>query len=73
MIREIVAGRNMPELNSKKIEKYCQKIVDALSKHGTTAVTAFQKATSAIQSLGDISDDRLKRQTVLDDMLKKIR
>jgi hypothetical protein len=63
----------MPEINSKKIEPYCQKIIDALSKHGSSSVTPFRKAAEIIQSFGDISSDRLKRQSVLDEMIKKIK
>lgn len=73
LVRVIIAGQKMPDINSKKIEPYCQKIIDALSKHGAIAVTPFKKAAEIVQSLGDISSDRLKRQAVLDEMLKKIK
>jgi hypothetical protein len=73
LIRVIIAGQKMPEINSKKIEPYCQKIIDALSKHGSSSVTPFRKAAEIIQSFGDISSDRLKRQSVLDEMIKKIK
>lgn len=73
LIRVIIAGQKMPDINSKKIEPYCQKIIDALSKHGSTSVTPFKKAAEIIQSFGDISSDRLKRQAVLDEMIKKIK
>jgi hypothetical protein len=72
LVRVIISGTNMPELNSKKIEPYCQKIVDALSKHGASAVNPFRKAVAIIQSMGEISSDKLKRQAVLDEMIKKI-
>lgn len=73
MVRVIIAGEKMPELNSRKIEPYCQKIIDALTKHGTAAVAPFQKAAKIIQSMGEISDDRLKRQTALEEMLKRVK
>jgi len=73
MIRVIIAGEKMPEINSKKIEPYCQKIIDTLTKHSSAAVAPFQKAARIIQSMGEISDDRLKRQTALDEMLKKLK
>ena len=73
LIRVIIAGNKMPELNSKKIEPYCQKIIDALSKHGATSIEPFRKAVDAIQSMGDISSDGLKRQSVLEEMLKKLK
>lgn len=73
MIRVIIAGEKMPEINSKKIEPYCQKIIDTLTKHSSAAVAPFQKAAKIIQSMGEISDDRLKRQNALDEMLKKLK
>ena len=73
LIRVIIAGEKMPDINSKKIDPYCQKIVDALSKHGSSAVTPFKKAAGIIESMGDISSDRLKRQAVLEEMLKNLK
>ena len=73
LVRVIIAGEKMPEINSKKIDAYCQKIIDALSKHGAAAITPFKKAADIVQSMGDISSDRLKRQTVLEEMLKKVK
>jgi len=55
------------------MDAYCQKIIDALSKHGAAAVTPFKKAASAIALMGDVSSDRLKRQTALDEMLKFVK
>lgn len=73
LIRVIIAGNKMPDINSKKIDPYCQKIVDALSKHGSSAITPFKKAAGIIESMGDISSDRLKRQAVLEEMLKNLK
>jgi regulator of sigma D len=73
LIRVIIAGEKMPEINSKKIEPYCQKIVDALSKHGAASVAPFKKAAAIIEAMGDISSDKLKRQTVLEEMIKNIK
>lgn len=73
LIRVIIAGEKMPEINSKKIEPYCQKIVDALSKHGAASVAPFKKAAEIIEAMGDISSDKLKRQTVLEEMIKNIK
>lgn len=73
LVRVIIAGKKMPELNSKKMEAYCQKIIDALSTHGTKAVEPFKKAATIVQSMGEISSDRLKRQAILDEMLKNIK
>ena len=72
LVRVIIAGEKMPELNSKRMEAYCQKIIDALSTHGAKAVEPFKKAATIVQSMGEISSDRLKRQAILDEMLKNI-
>lgn len=72
IVKIIVAGNDIPKINSNKIEAYCQKIIDVFSKHGNSAISAFSKAVSIIESLGEITDDRLKRQAVLDEMLSKI-
>ncbi len=72
LARAIVAGKDVPKLNSKKMEAYCKKIIDAFSKHGESVKEPFRKAVAIIQSMDDITDDRLKRQLVMDEMLKKI-
>ena len=56
-----------------KINEHHQKIIDALSTHGTKAVEPFKKAATIVQSMGEISSDRLKRQAILDEMLKNIK
>jgi hypothetical protein len=65
----IVAGKDRPSLKSRKIEAYCQKIIEKLTKPGEQALAPFKEAVDILTTLGDISDDRLKRQSVLDEML----
>lgn len=72
LVRVIVSGKNIPKLNSKNIEPYCQKIVDAFSKYGDSVINPFQKAVKVIESMDDISADSLKKQQVLEDMLNKL-
>jgi hypothetical protein len=72
LVRVIVSGKNMPKLNSKKIEPYCQKIVDALSKNGDSMTKPFQQAVEVIRSMNHISADSLKKQQVLEEMLSKL-
>lgn len=73
LVRVIIAGEKMPEINSKKIDQYCQKIVDVLSTHSDAAIKPFKTAAALIESMGDISSDRLKRQVILEEMLKKLK
>ncbi|MWV15670.1 AIPR family protein [Pseudomonas sp. L-22-4S-12] len=72
LVRALIAGKEMPSLKSKKIDTYCQKIIDKLAKPGEQSVTPFKQAVDILNSIGPISDDRLKRQSVLDDMLAKV-
>ena len=72
LVGAIVAGKEIPKLNSKAIELYCQKIIDAFSKSGNSVVDPFRQAVDIIASMDDITDDRLKRQLVMEEMLRKI-
>jgi len=53
LVRAIIAGKEIPKLNSKKMEPYCQKIIGALSKHGSSVVEPFNKAVEIIQSMDE--------------------
>jgi hypothetical protein len=72
LVRRIITGEPVPQLNSRKIELYCKKIIDAFSSHGDTVIKPFRKAVSIIEELGEITNDRLKRQAVLTEMIEKI-
>jgi hypothetical protein len=72
LVRAIVAGRDIPRLNSRQIEPYCQKLVDAFCQHGEVAIDSLRQAVGIIQSMGDVTNDRLKRQAIMDEMLAKI-
>lgn len=68
----IVAGKEIPQLGSKKMELYAEKIIDKFNHHSTEGTAVFTEVVSIIESLGEITNDRLKRQTVLDEMLSKV-
>ena len=68
----IVAGKEMPPLNSKKMDEYAQKIIDIFSHHSTKGTAVFTQTVNIVNSLGDITNDQLKRQTVLNEMLAKV-
>lgn len=72
LVGAIVAGKQIPKLNSRSIESYCQKIIGAFSKSGSSVVKPFRQAVDIISSIDDITDDRLKRQLVMEGMLNKI-
>ncbi|MFA7592220.1 MAG: AIPR family protein [Thiohalobacteraceae bacterium] len=68
----IVAGKEMPQLNAKKIDAYAQKIIDKFSHHSAEGTAVFTQAVDIVNSLGDVTNDRLKRQSVLDEMMAKV-
>lgn len=72
LVRAIVAGQDIPKLNSRQIEPYCQKLVDAFCQHGELAIDSLRQAVDIVQSMGDVTNDRLKRQTIMEEMLAKI-
>lgn len=72
LVRAIVAGKNVPKINSKKMEAYTGKLISNFSKHGKSVLDPFNEAISIIQSFDNLTDDRLKRQAVLEEMLAKI-
>jgi hypothetical protein len=54
------------------MDSYCQKIVETLSRHSDTSISLFRQAVEILDSMGEITGDRLKRQVVLEEMLNKV-
>lgn len=72
LVGAIIAGKKIPKLNSRAMEKYCKKIIDVISKPGKESLKPFLKAVKIMESTEGINDDSLKKQIVMEDMLKKI-
>lgn len=72
LVRALIAGKEIPKLNSNRMEQYCQKIIDACSSHGDSLKGPFRRAVEIMLSVEDLTDDRLKRQAVMDEMLAKV-
>jgi hypothetical protein len=72
LVRAIICGKNIAQINSKRIETDCNKIIQALAKHGDSVKEPFNKAVQIIQSFPDLTDDKLKRQNTMDEMLQKV-
>lgn len=64
VIRIIVAGCEMPRLDSKKIEPFCQKIIKVFSKPGNQSSGVVNDAIKIINSLPDSSNEYLGRATI---------
>ena len=71
LVASMISGRGVPNLNSRSIEGYAQKIVDIFSSHNEQGTKVFTDAVAIIESMGSITNDRLKRQAVLNELLDK--
>ena len=68
-----IGGERTPPLNSKKLIKYCDYIVNALATGGRASATPFQEAAKVIDAVGDATIDRLKRQPYTDEIKNFLR
>lgn len=72
IVGALIAGKNIPSIGSNKMDIYCNKIITQMTKHGDEIKNIFQKAVDIVSSIDGITDDRMKRQAILDEMLSKI-
>ena len=73
LVRAIIASKDVVQLNSKKAEQEARKIIDIMGQHGQPATKVFSKIVEIYQSLGEVSVDRLKRQTILSEALAMVK
>ncbi|PKN64104.1 MAG: hypothetical protein CVU57_16145 [Deltaproteobacteria bacterium HGW-Deltaproteobacteria-15] len=72
IVRYQLAGRELPGLNSGRLEKYCARIIDAFSPGGKTSATPFLEATKVIDALGNANRDRLRQQKYTEEVKKAL-
>ncbi|NAT78510.1 AIPR family protein [Dickeya dadantii] len=72
VVGALIAGKEIPKLGSKRMDTYCGKIITEMTIHGDKIKTTFQKAVEIVLSIEGITDDRMKRQVILEEMLAKI-
>ncbi|EMJ5764142.1 AIPR family protein [Klebsiella oxytoca] len=72
VVGALIAGKEIPKLGSKRMDTYCGKIIREMTKHNDKIKATFQKAVEIVLSIEDITDDRMKRQAILEEMLAKI-
>lgn len=73
LVRAIISGTEIHPLNSRNTERDSEKIIEVMAQHGRRATDAFAKAVSICQNLGDVSNDRLKRQAILAEMISAVK
>jgi hypothetical protein len=65
---QVSRGESMPPLGAKKFDKYCDTLLAQLKQGGKASAPPFLAAVKAIESLGDMTRDRLKGQKVTDEL-----
>lgn len=68
----IISGKQVPAFNSRDMERYAQSIVNRFSEHNPDGTAVFSQAVEIALERGQITDDRLKRQAVLEEMLARV-
>ncbi|MFF7106979.1 AIPR family protein [Pseudomonas sichuanensis] len=72
MVRAIICESATPHLNSRSAEQQAQKIIGMMQQHSEATTKLFTRIVEILQGLGEVSSDRLKRQTILTEMLNGI-
>lgn len=72
LVRAIVASKDVLQLNSRRAEQEAKKVVEIMGQHGQPATEVFNKVVEIYQNLGEVSGDRLKRQTILSEALAQV-
>ncbi|MEQ9875963.1 AIPR family protein [Pectobacterium brasiliense] len=68
----LVAGSDLPKPNTKKMETYCNKIISKFSKHDAEVVNIFKRAANLVLEIDELSDDKMKRQSTLEEIISDI-
>lgn len=72
IIRYIIGGELKVNLNSKKIETYCQNIIEVCSKPSQELASIYNDSVNMLTSIEDLTPDRLKRQAIMTEIISKI-
>lgn len=65
----ICGGGEIVPLNSRQAERSALRVIEVMGQHGAAATEVFARIVAVCQGLGDVTADRLKRQTVLQELL----
>jgi hypothetical protein len=70
--RAIICGRDSCKLGSKEAVRQSDAIIRTMGSHGPDATRVFERAAEICKGLGEATNDRMKRQAILTDMLDAI-
>jgi hypothetical protein len=72
LARAIICGRESCKISSRDAAKQADQVVKIMGAHGPNATRIFERASHICQGLGEVTNDRMKRQAILIDMLDAI-
>ena len=72
VVWSIINNKSIPKLNSRQTERQAQTLIDIIGQHGTKTNEIFYQVQDICNRLGTVTSDRLKRQTILQEMLSMI-
>jgi hypothetical protein len=72
LVRAIITKPDVLQLGSKQADHDAHRIIEVMSQHSAAATEVFNKVVAICQSLGAVTNDRLKRQAILQEMLAAI-
>lgn len=73
LAQAIICEEKSAKLNSRAVIKQCEKVVTVMGQHGPEATGVFEKATQICNDVGEVTNDRLKRQAILSEMLNLLK
>ncbi|MCC7646538.1 MULTISPECIES: AIPR family protein [unclassified Janthinobacterium] len=72
LVGAMISGKSVPQLNSKKIDTFAQKIIKVFQVQNDKINDTLTRAEALIAELGEISNDRMRRQGTLDELFDRI-
>ena len=72
VVAALIAGKNVPKISSRQIDLYANIIVEKMATYNEETVEIFRDAISKFGDYESITNDRLKRQAVLEEALAQI-
>lgn len=72
LIKFEVADGTIPRTDSSKIEALCEKIISVIDNNDERNVDRILKCCDVLDGLGEVSNDRMKRQALVDEAKQSI-
>lgn len=72
VVGALVGGKEVPPLNSRAVEKYAERIIEQFQVQSEQVNETLTRAVDLITGVGEVTNDRLKRQAIMEEILGQI-